>query len=231
MNENTRVAELHQLARQDYAKGQQERAAIPSLFPSYAAGAHVPEPSDLDVAIRVAQQLLDSDQVLSLREALRLLLRALDAETDSGNFSRSGKVLSGSRNNPSDQRCPAAHPEDPTLDDAGRSLLAAIAEALDVPIPAQVDDLTATDLLRRRADEARIIAASVLPDMDARYIAGAAAQLRGWTAQSPVTYPTWQDRTTVDDDGQADEERARASVDRAFPTVAAFLATERGEQQ
>ncbi|WP_030173208.1 hypothetical protein [Streptomyces sp. NRRL S-813] len=37
-------------------------------------------PSDLEVAISVAQQLLDSDQVLSLREALRLLLRALDAE-------------------------------------------------------------------------------------------------------------------------------------------------------
>lgn len=79
MNE-TRVAELHRLARQDYAKGQQERAAIPNLFPSYAAGIHDPEPSDLDVAIRVAQQLLDSDQILSLRDALRLLLRALDAE-------------------------------------------------------------------------------------------------------------------------------------------------------
>ena len=38
------------------------------------------EPSDLDVAIRVAQQLLDSNQILSLREALRLLLRALGAE-------------------------------------------------------------------------------------------------------------------------------------------------------
>ncbi|MFF5759660.1 hypothetical protein ACFY7A_30030 [Streptomyces longwoodensis] len=38
------------------------------------------EPTDLDVAISVAQQLLDSDSVLSLREALRLLLRALDAE-------------------------------------------------------------------------------------------------------------------------------------------------------
>ncbi|HEY9414230.1 MAG TPA: hypothetical protein VIQ30_05690 [Pseudonocardia sp.] len=36
--------------------------------------------SDLDVAIRVAQQLLDSDQVPALREALRILLRALDAE-------------------------------------------------------------------------------------------------------------------------------------------------------
>jgi hypothetical protein len=40
------------------------------------------EPSDLDVAISVAQQLLDSDSALSLREALRLLLRALDAETE-----------------------------------------------------------------------------------------------------------------------------------------------------
>ncbi|WP_416983525.1 hypothetical protein [Streptomyces sp. T028] len=40
------------------------------------------EPSDLEVAVSVAQQLLDSDQILSLREALRLLLRALDAEPD-----------------------------------------------------------------------------------------------------------------------------------------------------
>ncbi|MGW3651874.1 hypothetical protein [Streptomyces sp. NPDC000878] len=77
---HTRVAELHQLARQDYAKGQQERAAVPNLFPSYAAGVHVPEPTDLAVAIRVGQQLLDSDQILSIREALRLLLRALGAE-------------------------------------------------------------------------------------------------------------------------------------------------------
>jgi hypothetical protein len=38
------------------------------------------EPTDLDVAISIAQQLLNSDQVLSLHEALRLLLRALDAE-------------------------------------------------------------------------------------------------------------------------------------------------------
>lgn len=48
--------------------------------PSAPSCALITEPSDLDVAISVAQQLLDSDQVLSLREALRLLLRALDAE-------------------------------------------------------------------------------------------------------------------------------------------------------
>lgn len=52
--------------------------------PTLAVGALPPatEPTDLDVAISVAQQLLDSNQVLSLREALRLLLRALDAEPE-----------------------------------------------------------------------------------------------------------------------------------------------------
>ncbi|MGW3724164.1 hypothetical protein [Streptomyces sp. NPDC000851] len=44
------------------------------------ASSPIPEPSDLDVAISVAQQLLDSDSVLSLREALRLLLRATGSE-------------------------------------------------------------------------------------------------------------------------------------------------------
>lgn len=48
--------------------------------PDAPASSALAEPSDLDVAISVAQQLLDSDQVLSLREALRLLLRALGAE-------------------------------------------------------------------------------------------------------------------------------------------------------
>lgn len=79
-----RVAELHQLCRADYAKGRSQRAT-PNLTPSYAAASlaargPLTEPSDLDVAIRIAQQLLNSDQVLSLREGLRLLLRALDAE-------------------------------------------------------------------------------------------------------------------------------------------------------
>jgi hypothetical protein len=72
----TPLAELHQLCRADYAKGQQERAA----GGLHAVDPLLPEPTDLDVAIRVGQQLLDSDQILSLREALRLLLRALHAE-------------------------------------------------------------------------------------------------------------------------------------------------------
>ncbi|MEU5097622.1 hypothetical protein [Streptomyces sp. NPDC020996] len=64
----------------------------------------LPGPSDLDVAISVARQLLDSDQVLSLREALRLLLRALDAEPRT--------VREDAR--PPACRCSAAHPDDPT---------------------------------------------------------------------------------------------------------------------
>lgn len=87
MNQNQdRVAELHRLADEDYVKGQQERAAHVLRIPTYTASAAAeavqppPEPSDLDVAIRVARDLLDSDQLLSVREALRLLLRALGAE-------------------------------------------------------------------------------------------------------------------------------------------------------
>lgn len=94
-----RIAALHRLCDEDYAKGKAERAT-PTLTPSYAAMSIAArgltsEPGDLDVAIRVAQQLLDSDSVLSMRESLRLLLRALGAE-------------------PPALRCPAAHPEDPT---------------------------------------------------------------------------------------------------------------------
>jgi hypothetical protein len=63
------------------------------------------EPSDLDVAISVARELLTSDQLLSVREALRLLLRALgalDAEPQPEQPPAPAP------------RCPAAHPQDPT---------------------------------------------------------------------------------------------------------------------
>ncbi|MFJ8109964.1 hypothetical protein [Streptomyces sp. NPDC096132] len=82
-----RVAALHQLAREDYVKGQRERAAHMALSATHLAAPApvVPsEPSDLEVAINVAQRLLDSDQILSVREALRLLLRALGAEAVTG---------------------------------------------------------------------------------------------------------------------------------------------------
>ncbi|MER6956032.1 hypothetical protein [Streptomyces sp. NPDC000618] len=81
-----RVAELHRLCDEDYKsavarRGQNHRDdALLVSYSAIAAATHTPEPSDLDVAISVAQQLLDSDSVLSMREALRLLLRALHAE-------------------------------------------------------------------------------------------------------------------------------------------------------
>ncbi|MFJ4617401.1 hypothetical protein [Streptomyces sp. NPDC088812] len=115
------------------------------------------EPSDLAVAVSVAQQLLDSDQILSVREALRLLLRAIgaepreirhangstfqviDADSYDARMARDVRTLTmadgsewtvGTRGagsaiawrpttsqvpaTPSTERCPAAHPEDPT---------------------------------------------------------------------------------------------------------------------
>lgn len=72
------------------------------------------EPSDLDVAISVAQQLLDSDQVLSLREALRLLLRALGAEVFTEVRENAGQENIAEVRKVSETRRPAAHPEDHT---------------------------------------------------------------------------------------------------------------------
>lgn len=60
------------------------------------------EPTDLEVAVHVAQELLHSDQVLALREALRILLRAIGAEPLATPAVDAPPVL----------RCPAAHPDD-----------------------------------------------------------------------------------------------------------------------
>ncbi|MFJ1653675.1 hypothetical protein ACIOC2_20255 [Streptomyces sp. NPDC088337] len=82
-----RIVELHQLAAADYASTAYLRRQNPTWpvtngapLPERAAHHEPDAPSDLDVAISVAQQLIDSDQLLSVREALRLLLRALGAE-------------------------------------------------------------------------------------------------------------------------------------------------------
>ncbi|MGR3870957.1 hypothetical protein ACUXZZ_20485 [Streptomyces graminifolii] len=73
-----RVAELHRLANEDYAKGESQRASAndPGLYTAFTP---VPEPSDLATAVAIAQQLLDSDDIVPVREALRLVLRALGA--------------------------------------------------------------------------------------------------------------------------------------------------------
>ncbi len=120
------LTELHALCREDYAKGQQQRT-VPNLAPSYAARGPVLKPTDLDVAISVAQQLLDSDSVLSMREALRLLLRALGNEPvgvpeplyggDVDQFIANAYDSLADNDvddEPSTDRCPAAHPDDPT---------------------------------------------------------------------------------------------------------------------
>lgn len=108
--------------------------ALPPASPSIAALAA--QNTELETAIRVAQRMLadfgDSrrdgfsypEAFGATREALRLVLRALDSEPDAGSFPRSGDVFPGSRKNPSELggRCPAAHPEDPTPCDGPASV-------------------------------------------------------------------------------------------------------------
>ncbi|MFD5670257.1 hypothetical protein ACFWIK_35840 [Streptomyces anthocyanicus] len=79
-----RVAELHRLADADYARATSNRKPITNVAqPLYGKAAidvrdQLQQPTDLDVAVNVARHVLDSDNPLTLREALRLLLRALD---------------------------------------------------------------------------------------------------------------------------------------------------------
>jgi hypothetical protein len=96
------LAELHRQCQQDYRSvgGRLARATFGNRYPSTPT--RDPEPSDLDVAISVAQQLLDSNQIHAVREALRLLLRALGAEP---------QTKQAPAPHPG---CPAAHPDDPT---------------------------------------------------------------------------------------------------------------------
>ncbi|MEU8728743.1 hypothetical protein AB0C68_05105 [Streptomyces tendae] len=81
-----RVAALHRLCDADYASAHRNRKPVTNVAqPLYGAAAidirdQLHPPTDLQVAVGVAQRLLDSDEILSIREALRLLLRALGAE-------------------------------------------------------------------------------------------------------------------------------------------------------
>ncbi|MGW0942927.1 hypothetical protein ACWD4O_10295 [Streptomyces sp. NPDC002623] len=80
---STSLAKLHSAAWRDYHSpaGRLARANFARRYP--ASLDSQPEPSELDVAISVAQQLIDSDSLISVREAIRLLLRALGAEQPS----------------------------------------------------------------------------------------------------------------------------------------------------
>ncbi|MFC8201360.1 hypothetical protein ACFUTV_39085 [Streptomyces sp. NPDC057298] len=119
------------------------------------------------------------------------------------------------------------------LPPAVTQLLAAIRDALDVPLADRpVDDTVRAELLTRRASDTRVIVELLLQHGDVEHHT---ARLREWTGEHPVTYPTWQARTeqaaAEEEELLDDGEAVRRSVDRAFPTVAAFLADERGEQQ
>ncbi|MEV5680987.1 hypothetical protein [Streptomyces sp. NPDC052179] len=75
----------------------------------------------------------------------------------------------------------------PELTEPMRGLLAAVAEALNVPLPghADVDEQAYNRLLAKRANLAQIAAGSVLQFDDAL---AAAAWLRAECADTPVTY-------------------------------------------
>ncbi|MFE7446835.1 hypothetical protein ACFU7X_41005 [Streptomyces chartreusis] len=80
-----------------------------------------------------------------------------------------------------------------SLPPAVTELLAAIVEALDVPIADRpADDKQRAELLTQRASDARVLLSSLLAHGD---VARAARRLREWTAEHPVTFPTWQART------------------------------------
>ncbi|MFD4259977.1 hypothetical protein ACFWR9_20750 [Streptomyces sp. NPDC058534] len=97
-----RVAELLQLARADYASTAPHRQANPRWPATRADVRAAVAPSDLAVAIRTAQQVVDSDQVLTVREALHLLLHALGVEPDT----------TPPADEPPALRCPAATASD-----------------------------------------------------------------------------------------------------------------------
>lgn len=184
------LAELHRLCDEDYAKGQQQRA-IPRLSPSYAAATSLaalgsaPEPTDLDVAISGAQQLLDSDSVLSLREALRLLLRALGAEPVKEPGYASAPNLS------SDQ---PGHVTPSSLPEPVTDLFAAIADALNLPLPSTNldDERVYHRLIERRVLHVRILLESLSSHPDVS-IHQDAADVRSQIEQTPVTYTTFDD--------------------------------------
>ncbi|MEU0069519.1 hypothetical protein ABZ027_08240 [Streptomyces sp. NPDC006332] len=109
-----RLTELHAACREDYAKGAAQRTRA-EFAPARPLG--LPDPRELDTAIRVGQKMLDRYGTVEgadvfayveahggITEALRILLRTLGAEPDERPVSPIGDT----------PRCPAAHPEDPT---------------------------------------------------------------------------------------------------------------------
>lgn len=112
-----------------------------------------------------------------------------------------------------------------------RVLLEAVLEAVAIPYPATVGDSEVHDrILSDRVMDARVALEGVLhrgdePGWSAEY-------LRARLAENPATGYRAAGGAEQLHDSQADEddqERARRSVDHAFPVVAAFLAEGRAE--
>jgi hypothetical protein len=91
-------------------------------------------------------------------------------------------------------------------------LLAAVHAALDVPLADRpVDDKQRAELLTRRAADTRVILELLLVHGD---IARSVERLRQWTAEHPVTYPTWQARS---EQAAAEEERLLDTEPTSLP--------------
>lgn len=94
-----------------------------------------------------------------------------------------------------------------------RDLLAAILDALDVPLADRpVDDKQRAELLTRRAADTRVLVELCLAHGD---VARTAMRLREWTAEQPVTYGTWQART----ERAAAEERQLLDAEKGYALV------------
>lgn len=104
-------------------------------------------------------------------------------------------------------------------------LLEAVLEALDIPAPATVGDTDAHHaLLADRAMDA-VVALQTVLKAPGDCAGWSADYLRARLAEKPPTgYQHWQDLV---EETQAAARAAQASVDRAFPHVAAFLADEK----
>ncbi|MFJ6447105.1 hypothetical protein ACIQNV_10990 [Streptomyces hydrogenans] len=76
-------------------------------------------------------------------------------------------------------------------------LLAAVAEALDIPIPSieTADERNHYRLLDRRTMDVRIALQCLLRHRDHPDLADDAAYIRSWTAEYPVTYTPFFSRT------------------------------------
>ncbi|MFF7067331.1 hypothetical protein [Streptomyces pseudovenezuelae] len=106
-----RLSALHKQCDEDYAKGQAQRATAGRWLPTTVAPLLPPMTGELDAAISIAQKVLAAYGTVEggihdwaqahggITEALRILLRALNAEP--------AQPTTG-------PRCPATHPEDPT---------------------------------------------------------------------------------------------------------------------